>query len=126
MAASTRSRSALPTWLLLLTTDETVKIDTPDSRATSEMLAAFFGLDFLVGIWEQRQPLRIPSLGHTIAQVVSKKSISYLQLSSAAKAVKQSQGLIAGLKACAAQKQEPMRRFPQAALRCDLRYIRIG
>jgi hypothetical protein len=84
----------------LLTTDETVKIDTPDSRATSEMLAAFFGLDFLVGIREQRQPIGIPSL-----------ATAFLR----AKAAKQEQGLIAGLQACAAQKQEPVRLFPQAA-----------
>jgi hypothetical protein len=38
---------------LLLTTAETVKMDTPDSRATSEMLAAlvgFFGFVLLDGI----------------------------------------------------------------------------
>src|SRR5690349_16744344 len=44
MASSTRSRRFLRTWALLLMTAETVKIETPDSRATSEILAAFFAV----------------------------------------------------------------------------------
>src|SRR5262249_13551123 len=40
IAFSTRSRRFFLTWLLLLTTADTVNIETPDSRATSEILAA--------------------------------------------------------------------------------------
>jgi hypothetical protein len=57
------------------------------------MLAAFFGLDFLVGIREQRQPLRIPSLAQITAWALAQKVNSHRQLSSAAKADKQNKNL---------------------------------